>query len=133
MDDLQKTIQTKDGRTVVLRLDDSGETIAAETADGRQIGRMELRQVEDDHMTYYRLTWMYLDVLDSSYKRQGIGREALLFHRRTFDCPICVADDSGLKREDGSHLTGDAPGFVVRMITENILCRCDSDPTLDEG
>jgi hypothetical protein len=121
VDELQKEIQNKNGRTVVIKLLDSGETIRAERPDGQEIGRIELLYIEDDIGGYYYIKWMYFDLLDASYTRQGIGRAALFFHKETFDLPLVVADDDGHQRDDGSHLTGDAPAFVARMLKEGLV------------
>ena len=106
-----------------MELSDSGDLICIKTRSGEMIGKAELSLIEDDNGEHYRLTWMFLDLLDGSYRRQGLGRAALVFHRDTFNLPIEVADDDGRVRSDGSHLTGDAPGFAAEMVKEGLLFR----------
>lgn len=62
-----------------------------------------------------------MDLRDDSYKHEGIGREALTFFREIHGLPITASKEDGLKKDDGSHLTGDAPGFVQKMRDEGII------------
>ncbi len=123
MNEYSKQFQCKDGRTVLIELSESGDAIEIRTPSGEKIGGVELSYKDDDRGDYYRLTWMYMDELASSYKRQGIGRAALLFHKEIFGCPIEVAVDDGSQKADGSHLTQDAPAFADRMVREGVLFR----------
>jgi hypothetical protein len=75
---------------------------------------------------------MYLNLLDNSYTKQGLGRAALLFHKEIFKAGIEVAEDGGHRRNDGGHLTGDAPCFVARMVTEGILFRNSQFDAIDD-
>lgn len=62
-----------------------------------------------------------LDELGPSYLRHGLGRATLQFRGEVFRSPLVVADNDGLKRDDGSHLTGDAPGFVAVLSKEELM------------
>lgn len=121
-------VQTRDGRDVVIEISDSGETIWIKTLSGEEIGRAELSYIEDDVKDYYRLTWMYLDLLDPSYRRQGLGRAALQFHLDNFASSIEVSENDGHRKSDGSHLSGDAPAFVGKMVQEGLLTQLSSMP-----
>lgn len=70
---------------------------------------------------YYHITWMYLDLKERSYRHKGIGREALKYHQEIYGLPITASDNDGLRKDDGSHLTGDAPYFVEKMRDECII------------
>ena len=70
---------------------------------------------------YYHITWMYMDLKGNSYKHQGISREALKFCLEIYGLPITASYDDGLRKNDGSHLTGDAPYFVEKMRNEGII------------
>ena len=50
-----------------------------------------------------------MNLLDESYKHKGIGREALVFFKEVSGGTIVAEDDDGIQKNDGSHLTGDAP------------------------
>ena len=52
----------------------------------------------------------------------GLGRVALQFIKDAIlNFPIWVSPNDGNIREDGSHLTGDALGFVKKMIEEKLI------------
>lgn len=126
-DELNKTFITKDGRQVEIWLDDDGEGILVKSQCGGDVGRFELSLREEYNTEYYYITWMYLDLKDSSYTKQGIGKAALEFHREVFKTPILAAENDGLKKQDGSHLTQDAPAFVGRMRQLGIIYSNDSE------
>lgn len=96
MTELSKIYRCRNGRAVVIALDDLGETIVIKDEFKKTVGEIHLTYIDDGFNTYYRLTWMYMDLLDSSYKRNGIGREALQFHREAFGYPIQVAQHDGI-------------------------------------
>lgn len=89
------------------------------------IGGIYLNLIEvDEHSDpYYYITRMYLDKKDKSYLRQGIGREALIYFKEIYGYKITAAEDDGQRKDDGSHLTGDAPSFVAKMIEEGVISR----------
>ncbi len=66
---------------------------------------------------------MTLDLIDSSYKRKGIGRESLKFFKEITGTQIVASENDGIRKDDGSHLTGDAPVFVSKMQEEGIIER----------
>ena len=106
---------------VVNEHDFSVEVIDAVSGD--RVGGMEFRMIEDDgHGTNrLRLTWAYLDQAGSEYKYQGIGRCCLELVRQVSGMEIVAAEDDGLQKDDGSHLTGDAPEFVAKMREEGLI------------
>lgn len=106
-----------DGGAIAIVLADDGSRIDVRTDDGQEIGHADLCE----HDGVYRLTWMFLDRAGPQFKHRGLGREALRFHKDYFGCPIIAADNDGIRRADGSHLTGDAPGFVAKMRAEGII------------
>ena len=112
---------TKDGRGITIEIDDFGEEISVTDAAGDEVGSIELELIDCEHDEYYKITWMYLDKQGESYLRQGIGRKALLFHIECFAMPLEASDNDGTVKNDGSHLTGDAPSFVSRMRAEGII------------
>lgn len=125
MTDTEK-FQLKDGRWVDIVLSDDTLTIEIfEHQAGQKVGEMRFDHIEgasdrgDDD--YIRSTWSYMDLLDGTYKHQGIGRRCLQIIKECWDLPIIAATNDGRQREDGSHLTGDAPEFVARMVKEGLL------------
>jgi GNAT superfamily N-acetyltransferase len=112
--------ECRDGRSVSIEIDDDTYEAIAYTVDGREIGRLRFREISDDNGCYLKLVWAYLDKL-ADYKGQGIGRECLRVVRDRYSLPITAEDHDGIRQDDGSHLTGDAPGFVAKMREEGLI------------
>jgi hypothetical protein len=107
-----------DGNSVVIVLAEDGSRIDVRTADDKEIGHIELYELEDGS---YFINWMYLDKAGPRFLRRGIGRAALKFHKEFFGCSLCAADNDGHRRDDGGHPTGDAPRFMAKMRREGIV------------
>lgn len=65
----------------------------------------------------YKVIRMYIP----EYEHCGLGRAALEFFKEITEEKLYASFPDGFKRNDGSHLTGDAPGFVSKMIDEGII------------
>src|SRR4030088_2082318 len=98
-------LSLEDESIIVIALDDDGSSINVRTSEGDMIGSISL--AEQDNGSFL-ITSLFLDKKGAGYKRRGIGREALRFHREFFRSAICAADNDGRRRPDGAHLTGDA-------------------------
>ncbi len=123
----------RDGRTVKLELEPMGaDAVFAYSADGKEIGCFRFR---DESMVpgkwLYLLTYCFLDKQGNSYKRQGIGEAILRFFAEYHEAEICAQDNDGQRRDDGSHLTGDAVGFVARMRKKGLILP-EVDPDKDD-
>ncbi len=115
--------QLGDGRCVTIEISDDS-IIKIKDSYKNKIGEIELSSIDDEllgNSPSYRLTWMYLDLKDNSYKHQGICREALKFFKEIYGMPITASEHNGIRKADGSHLTGDAPYFVEKMRNEGII------------
>jgi hypothetical protein len=118
----------KDGREIRIYIDDESDfRTTVRDGDGREIGRFAFDWIDDLNGDYLKLRWAHLDLIDSSYLRQGIGRECLKRVKEFSDLAIVAEDHDGVQREDGSHLTNDAPGFVARMRHEHLIAGSDGD------
>jgi hypothetical protein len=96
---------------------------------------MEFYEVEIPHGNVLKLAWAFLDKLDGQYLHQGIGRQILKLVWERYRMPIIAEDDDGIQKDDGSHLTGDAPAFIARMREEGLIERSeqnDDDDPQDE-
>jgi hypothetical protein len=125
---IEKQYKCKDGREILICVDECQLTAAALTPEGQEIGRLCFNEIEYDDGSVLKLIWAYLDKHDSSYRFQGIGRECIKQMIEVFGHPIVAEDHDGHQKDDGSHLTGDAPGFVAKMRSEGlILPRSDSE------
>lgn len=116
-----KQYTTPDGRSVDIRIDGFGERITVLDWLGQEIGSIIFSLREDEYSDCYKITWMYLDKKGRGYLRQGIGRAALQFHKEIFNANIEASNNDGIMRIDGSHLTGDAPGFISKMRQEGFV------------
>lgn len=117
---MSELFRCKNGETVRIAIDELGDFEAKVIGpSAEEIGRFEF--LADWDFGYLKLMWMYLDLKDPRWKHQGIGREILLRVKNISGLPIVTSDNDGLVREDGSHLTGDAPAFVAKMRKEGII------------
>ena len=111
------------GRFITIDVSDDSELVVKDHKNN-EIGKIKFSYRDEDFpggSPYYHITWMYLNSKDSSYLHKGIGREALTFFKEVYGLPITASDDDGLKKDDGSHLTGNAPFFVAKMRDEGMI------------
>jgi hypothetical protein len=112
----------KNGKRVWIEIDDEDDyTARVLQEDGSEIGRLEFRVIDDDFNSFLKLCWAYLDRAGVEFKRQGIGRKCLRLVREKSGLPIIASSSDGHQQGDGSHLTGDAAGFVERMRAEGLI------------
>jgi hypothetical protein len=108
---------------VTVSIDEDNYTAIAKNQIGGLIGSFEFSFIEgaghnDD---YLKLTHAFLDGCDGNYKRLGIGESILRTVTKYSGYPIVAEGDDGIRKPDGSHLTGDAPGFVSAMKEKGVL------------
>ena len=111
-------------RLVDITVDECDFSVVVTDAEsGDKVGDMMFEFIEDTGhgSCCLKLTWVYLDQAGSDYKYQGIGRRCLELVRQASGMEIVAAENDGQQQEDGSHLTGDAPGFVARMREEGLI------------
>lgn len=123
--ELTQRCKLSDGRLVDIEIDNAGLKITVAVVNGPKLGSIELKNTGSGH---YYLTRMYLDQDGGAFKKCGIGRQALKFHNESFGCLFTAAPNDGHRREDDSHLTGDARGFIEKMRDEGLVLR--SEPYL---
>lgn len=103
------------GQAIVLTLNDDHTEITIKDLRGKLIGEFEFKEL--DYGNGYKLMRMYSNEL----KQTGIGRAVLEYFRDVVGSPIFVSPNDGIEREDGSHLTEDAPSFVSHMIAVGLI------------
>jgi hypothetical protein len=106
------------GELIRILIDDFGLQICVTNEDGDKMGSIELKENPGGS---YHLMWMYLDQAGDRYKRKGIGRQCLLFHKSIYGALFTATEDNGMRMDDGSHLTGDAPAFVQALQSEGLI------------
>ena len=119
MDDYEfiKSYKISAHESVTIVIDEDVPSIIVFSEDEEKIGNIDLSEIDNG----FYINWMYLDQLSDKYKKKGIGRACLEFFSESFGMPIFAASNDGHTREDGSHLTGDAPGFISRMRDEGLV------------
>lgn len=103
------------GQAIMLSLNDDQTEITIKDLKGNQIGEFEFKEL--DYGNGYKLMRMYSNAL----KQTGIGRAVLEYFREVVGFPIFVSPNDNVEREDGSHLTEDAPSFVSHMIAVGLI------------
>lgn len=106
--------QDAKGRQIEIQLaDDYSEVVGRH--NGSRIGAISFRHDWGDEPGIPE--HLYITHLDISapYCYAGIGSQMLEFVKSETGLPIVAADNDGIERGDGSHLTGDGPGFVAAM------------------
>lgn len=131
-DGMSRRYRLQDEREVIITIDEDDISINVTTPDGKHVGKMEMSHIEDDFHSWYKIKWMYMDLLDESYKRKGIGRECIRFFEEITGDILTAEYDDGIPKNDGSHLTQDAPAFVSQMRKEGLISGGNDDDRLDE-
>lgn len=114
-----KRFVAKDNKSYELRDDDNGWEISV-YLNQIKMGEISFREIEVEppEYTVYKIIGLNLE----KCKGQGIGRACLQYHTEIYGCSIVAGDDTGTTSDDGSHLTGDGPGFIEKMRDEGIVC-----------
>ncbi|UOQ75156.1 hypothetical protein [Hymenobacter cellulosilyticus] len=117
----ERDYQIRDGRIITLVYDDWDYSIRFKE-NNQYIGD-EFRFIDEDvdedgigNGESYLLARMY-----SPVPKSGLGREAVKFFIDMTGARIYARPNDGQTRDDGSHLTEDAPGFVERMRGEHLI------------
>lgn len=114
--DNERIYKLPNGKNITIRINDYTEISYVE--NGIEIGNDEdFVFIEDEFdSSKYLLARMYVPI-----KGQGLGRATIEFFTEYFDATVWARNNDGIEREDGSHLTEDAPSFVDKMIEEGLL------------
>lgn len=94
--------------------------------DGNSIGEFEFKEL--DYGNGYKVIRMYTN----DYKNTGLGSAALEYFLDMYGGPLYTSPNDGIRRDDGSHLTEDAPTFVQHMIAKGIIDGYDNRFTNSE-
>jgi hypothetical protein len=111
-----RVFQLSNGDEVKLVLD--GEIIYFYDSNGNQLEGEFVFQDEMEEGREFLLSRMYAP---KQYKRQGLGTEAVKMFIEIFGVEVYVRENDGSTREDGSHLTEDAPAFVEKLMNLGLL------------
>lgn len=114
--DNERIYKISRNRLITIKIDDFSEITYWE--NGSQIGNDEDFVFLEDEFDSdrYLLARMYVPI-----KGEGLGRATIEFFSEYFSATVWARTFDGIERQDGSHLTEDAPGFVDKMIEEGLL------------
>jgi hypothetical protein len=107
------------GEVVNLRFDEDLEAVYVHV-EKNKVGELSFSPIEGAMEHYhavpdYHLTHAFIEGGDGKYKHQGIGTEAFRLFRECTGAKVTFSEHDGIKKGDGSHLTGDAPKFVDKL------------------
>lgn len=117
---MKKTITLNNGQVITMKLTDDWSEIKF-WENGRQLSG-EFEFIEDEDEVRFLLCRMYTPI-----NRQGLGEEALKFFIEVTGGVIWTRTHDGIVRDDGSHLTGQAPSFVGKMQDLGLIEPWDDD------
>jgi hypothetical protein len=105
------------GEIVELRLEDDSVAAYAQDNEIRRLCFRAYRMAVSKHHdeTYYHLTSAFIEGGGGKYKYRGIGTEAFRFFREYTSAKVTFSENDGLRKDDGSHLTGDGVRFVTKL------------------
>lgn len=115
-----KNILLKNGKTITILLNNEWDCVEFYDNGNKLDGEFEFKDESlNNNLTDFLLKRMYTPKL---YKNQGAGTEVLKFFRAETGCnSIYARHNDGIERDDGSHLTDDAPIFVEAMIKKSLI------------
>lgn len=112
----ERDYRISNGETITIKISDDAEITYWNNSN--QIGNDEDFVFIEDEFTLnrYLLARMYVPI-----KNSGLGRATVEYFKEYYEADIYVRPNDGIEREDGSHLTEDAPSFVFHMIKEGLI------------
>lgn len=121
---MKTNFQTKSGLDVVIDIDEDNYIATVTTRSGERIGAIEFLLIEQPAAPdgyYLKMTHAFLEGVGGKYMRQGIGTECVRLMAKASGFPITANENDGMVRQDGSHLTGDAPFWVAKLRERKLL------------
>ena len=115
---LERDYQIYGNTIITLKLEDDFSMITFFDSSDNKLDGEFLFFDEIENGESYLLGRMYAP---KNYKKSGLGRAALEFFIQYTGAEVYARPNDGMVRDDGSHLTEDAPGFVHKMIQAGFL------------
>lgn len=90
--------------------------------EGELLGSLAFNLVEREypHPDCLLLINAHLEALPG-YKHCGIGSEIVKTVGEAYGYPLLIRRHDGIVRDDGSHLTGNAPAFACAMVERGLM------------
>ncbi|MDY0160015.1 MAG: hypothetical protein RBR64_01620 [Bacteroidales bacterium] len=108
-----------DGRIITLKCDADYYEISFWEGENQLGGSADVfyfEELDENPDNKFRLSRMYCPL-----KGYGLGREAVKMFIELFDAIVVTRAFGEGPFDDGSHLTEDAPGFVIHMQKEKLI------------
>jgi hypothetical protein len=117
-EDMKRQYKLDSGKIITLKIDEELEEVTFWDVNNNQLGNdRDFLFIEDeDRENRFLLGRMYVPI-----KNNGLGRAAVEFFKEYTDSEIYARENDGITRDDGSHLTEDAPGFVHKLQEEGLI------------
>lgn len=117
-EEMERKYAISNGDIIILKIDEDFEEITFWDEQNNQLGsdRDFLFVEDEENENRFLLARMFVPI-----KQNGLGRAALEFFTEYTDSVVYARENDGITRNDGSHLTGDAPIFVGKMQREGLI------------
>lgn len=113
-EDTFRIYRNSKGQLFKFILEDESELLI-EDMNGNSVGEFEFQEL--DYGNGYKVMRMYTN----QHKKTGLGSAALQYFLDIYGGPLYTSPNDGMTRDDGSHLTEDAPSFVEHMISKGLI------------
>lgn len=116
---MQETFTDKRGRSIQINFDEDNLTCVA-THNSVLLGTFRFDEADPDaDSSLLLLTHCHIEEVDG-YKRCGIGEQMIRLPVE-YGYSVFARNNDGIQRDDGSHLTEDAPAFIDAMIKKGLV------------
>lgn len=120
---IDKTIILKNGVGITMHLTEEWDRISF-SQNGNELDGEFLFDDTDGNQQSFLLKRLYSP---NNFKRLGLGEEVLKFFKSETSNPIIwTRENDGIVRDDGSHLTDNAPSFVKKMQRKKLIAAWDN-------
>ena len=117
-----QTIEDKKGRSIRLVWDEFQEACTA-WHEGVRVGEFRFSAIHEERCSENILLLTHCHLAEQTgFTNCGIGT-AIIEFVRTFGYVIVMRHHDGLRRDDGSHLTGAAPVFAAALEARGLISR----------
>jgi hypothetical protein len=120
---IDKTIILKKSVSITMHLTEEWDRISF-SQNGNELDGEFLFDDVDENQQSFLLKRLYSP---NNLKRLGLGEEVLKFFKsETNDAIIWTRENDGVVRDDGSHLTENAPCFIRKMQKKGLIAEWEN-------
>jgi len=89
--------------------------------NGVEIGNVDFLYIDDGYHQYLMLQNCFIEGDNKKWLHAGIGTRCVELIAQETGMPLVARSAFGPKQSDGSHLTGDAPIWVSKMVDKGLI------------